>query len=263
MKSKEVQTAVKNKYENGDGPSKIYRDLAGVVSLQTIKLWIKMIKNTGTIKFVNWVLNNYTKEDTEKWLFTDEKYFDLDGVYNVQNDQVWAVSREEADKKGGVHQKSKYPAKVMVWLGVCGKGLTMPVILEDETMNAERYIQDVLPIALKCGNNMLGTNWAYQQDGARPHTHSLSQKWCHDHFPAFIPKIRWPPNSPDLCPLDYSLWNELAQAMNWDHITTKGALVDEIKRSIKKVEKEKILLSVRDFTVRLRSIQKNGGNYIR
>jgi hypothetical protein len=49
MKSKDVQTTVKNKYENGDGPAKIYRNLADVVSLQTIKIWIKMINNTGTI----------------------------------------------------------------------------------------------------------------------------------------------------------------------------------------------------------------------
>jgi transposase len=52
MESKEIQTAVKNKYENGDGPTKIFRDLGGgVVSLQTIKLWIKMIRETGSINF--------------------------------------------------------------------------------------------------------------------------------------------------------------------------------------------------------------------
>jgi hypothetical protein len=33
----------------GDEPVKIYRDLAGVVSLQTIKLWIKIVNNTGSI----------------------------------------------------------------------------------------------------------------------------------------------------------------------------------------------------------------------
>ena len=49
MKSKEVQTAVKNKYENGDGLTKIFRNLGGVVSLQTVKLWIKMIRETGSI----------------------------------------------------------------------------------------------------------------------------------------------------------------------------------------------------------------------
>ena len=35
MKCKDLQLAVKNKYENGDGPTKIYRDLAGVASLRT------------------------------------------------------------------------------------------------------------------------------------------------------------------------------------------------------------------------------------
>ncbi len=49
MKSKDVQTAVKNKYENGDGPAKTFRDLGAVVSLTTINLWIKMIKDTGSI----------------------------------------------------------------------------------------------------------------------------------------------------------------------------------------------------------------------
>jgi hypothetical protein len=209
------------------------------------------------------VLNNYTKEDTKNWLFTDEKYFDLDGVYNVQNDRIWAVSREAADKQGGIHEKTKFPVKVMVWLGVCAEGLTVPVIMENGTMDSERYINDVLPIALKSGNKMLGNNWTYQQDGARPHTHHLSQKWCADHFPDFISKDGWPPNSPDLCPLDYSLWNELAESMDWKNITTKATLIDAIKRSVKKIEKENILHSVLDFTVRLRLIRKNGGNYIR
>jgi hypothetical protein len=104
---------------------------------------------------------------------------------------------------------------------------------------------------------MLGNNWTYQQDGARPHIYRLSQKWCADHFPAFISKERWPPNSPDLSPLDYSLWNELAQSMDYGNITTNATLIDEIKRCVKKIEKEKILHSVLDFTLRLRLIQKN------
>ena len=49
MKSKDLQAAVKNKYENGDGPAKIYRDLGGVVSERTINLRIKIIKSTSSI----------------------------------------------------------------------------------------------------------------------------------------------------------------------------------------------------------------------
>lgn len=208
------------------------------------------------------MLNNYSKDDTKKWLFTDEKFFDFDGIYNSQNDRVWAVSREEADRKGGFREKTKYPGKVMVWLGACAEGLTTPVILENGTMDAEVYINDVLPIALECGDKMLGSDWTYQQDGARPHTHRLTQEWCVENFPDFISKERWPPNSPDLCPLDYSLWNELAQCMNWHRITTKATLIEEIKRSVAKVDKKIILNSILDFTIRLRIIKKNGGNYI-
>ena len=107
------------------------------------------------VKFANWVLNNYTKDDTKRWLISDEKYFDLDGIYNVQNDRIWAVSREEADKRGAIHEKTKFPAKVMMWLSVCAEELWIPVIFEDRTMDAQRYIDDVLPIALKYGNKML------------------------------------------------------------------------------------------------------------
>ncbi|CAF1034649.1 unnamed protein product [Didymodactylos carnosus] len=158
MKSKDIQTAVKSKYENGDGPVKIYRDLTGVVSLQTIK-----INSTDSINLSS-------------------------------------------------------------------------------------------PPGCPC-TGRTKANISKQVD-ARPHTHHLSQKWCADHFGTFNPKNRCPPNSSDLCPLDYNLWNELAEVMNWDHITTKATLIEKLK-------KEKNLHSVLDCTVRLRLIPKSGEDYIR
>ena len=49
MKSQDLRTAVKNKYENGDGPAKIFCDLGGVVSKRTINSWIRMLKTTGSV----------------------------------------------------------------------------------------------------------------------------------------------------------------------------------------------------------------------
>ncbi|CAF1669653.1 unnamed protein product, partial [Rotaria magnacalcarata] len=164
---------------------------------------------------------------------------------------MWAVSREEADRKGDFHEKTKYPGKVMVWLGACTEGLTTPVISENRIMDAEVYINEVFPIALECGDRMLGSDWTYQQDGARPHTHRLTQEWCAENFPDLISKERWPPDSPDLFPLNYSLWNELGQCMNWNRITTKATLVEEIKRSVAKVDKKTIFNFILDFTIRL------------
>ena len=45
-------------------------------------------------------------------------------MYNVKNDHVWAINRQEADKKGGMKKKHQFTTKVMVWLGVCSAGLT-------------------------------------------------------------------------------------------------------------------------------------------
>jgi hypothetical protein len=159
MKSKDLQKVIFRKYEDGDGPTKIFHDLNGFLSLDTIKRWCKMIRDTGSIqlstppgrpcisrtskmiqkvkhkldqkklisvrssakeydiskssahrilkenlelypykmiiepkltdehkikrkKFAKWVFNNFRKEDTMRILFSDEKMFDIDGIYN-------------------------------------------------------------------------------------------------------------------------------------------------------------------------------------
>ncbi|CAF2225095.1 unnamed protein product [Rotaria magnacalcarata] len=257
MKSKDIRKVVKTKYENDDGPAKIYRDLAGAVSLPTIKLWIKMINTSGfitlssppgcprTVRTKAAIVKLKNRLNKKKQVSTRKLAKDMNisrtSIRRILCEDLglWAASREEADRKGGFREKTKYPEKVMVWLGACADGLTTPGNLENGTMDAEVYINEVLPIALECGDKALGDDWTYQQDGARPHKHHLTQEWCAKHFPDFIPEKRWPPNSPDLCPLDYSLWNELAQCMNWDRITTKATLIKEIKRSVTKVDKKK------------------------
>ena len=40
-----------------------------------------------------------------KVVFSDEKYFDIDSVYNSENDRAWIVNRADVDEKGGVKQR--------------------------------------------------------------------------------------------------------------------------------------------------------------
>ncbi|CAF1489506.1 unnamed protein product [Didymodactylos carnosus] len=126
--------------------------------------------------FANWVRHNFSKEQSMRILFSDEKMFDLNGMYNCQNDQVWAVNHVEADKNGGVEQKQQFPQKVMVSLGISSEGATPLVILDNGTVNCQRYIDEVLPVALKYGNSVFGDDWMFQQNTAKPHIHQLSQK---------------------------------------------------------------------------------------
>ena len=44
-------------------------------------------------------------------VFSYEKLFDIDDVYNVQNDRVWAPSGVEVNKSDGVKAKRKFPTK--------------------------------------------------------------------------------------------------------------------------------------------------------
>ena len=159
MKSKDLQKVVLSKYQTGDNPTKIDRDLNGGIGLRRIERWCQMIRRSGSIKlscsprtkgniqkvkhrlrrkkrvstrklsmeldisersvrrimkndlglrpykkviepllsndqkikrkkFANWVGTNFRKKDTMRILFSDEKFFDIDGVYNFQNDRV-------------------------------------------------------------------------------------------------------------------------------------------------------------------------------
>lgn len=214
------------------------------------------------VKFSNWVRHHFKKEETMKILFTDEKIFDLNGIYNSQNDRIWAVSRSDADQTVGIKSIQKFRIKVMVWLGVCSQGVTPLIIIESGTIDHQRYIEKILPVAKEFGDKVLGTQWTFQQDGARPHTHRLSQQWCKDHFPSFIDKDRWPANSPDLNPMDYSIWDELAQQMKWNKIKSKKTLITELKQAVKRIRKEVVLESCSSWTNRLYRLSQENGNYL-
>ena len=76
--------------------------------------------------------------------------------------------------KGGIRQKQKFPQKAMIWIGICSKGVFPLMIFEDETMNHNRYIEEVLLVTLKFGNDMFVNDWTFQQDNAKAHIHAKS-----------------------------------------------------------------------------------------
>ena len=129
-----------------------------------------------------------------KILFPDEIIFDINGVYNVQNDQIWAINRTEAEKNGGIQQKKNY-TKNYGMVGSMFKGCFTISNFEKGTVDHALYINKVLLVALKYGNQMFGDDWVFQQDGATSHTHHLTQQWRKVNLPTFIDKDHWPPNS--------------------------------------------------------------------
>jgi hypothetical protein len=58
--------------------------------------------------------------------------------------------------------------------------------------------------------------YCFQQDGAPSHIANIVQRWSEDNLTDFIPKDEWPSSSPDLNPLDFSIWGYmLGQLRNY------------------------------------------------
>ena len=76
---------------NISNPS-VYRilqdDLGYFPYKKIIQPTITDVQKQKRIKFANWVFNNFKKNDIRNCLFSDEKIFDLDGIYNAQNDRI-------------------------------------------------------------------------------------------------------------------------------------------------------------------------------
>ena len=112
------------------------------------------------------------KKDTMRIVFSDDKMFDLDGIYNSENDGIWAINREEKIGEMGKKQPGKFSEKVMVW----SEGVASLALFEKGSLDHHRYIKEVLPVALQYGNSKFGNNWAFQQGNGTPHTHQETQE---------------------------------------------------------------------------------------
>ena len=120
--------------------------------------------------------------------------------------------RTSSSKKADVRpdrlivEREKFAPNVMVSAGVCfdGKG-RLHFVDEKAKVNADYYVGCLLPELIADCKHLKPAGFIFQQDGAPAHTAFLAQDWLNLHVncPGFIEKDQWPPNSPDLNPLDY------------------------------------------------------------
>ena len=81
--------------------------------------------------------------------------------------------------------------------------------------------------------------------------------------PSFIDKDHWPTNSPGLNPLDYCVWNEFAQLVKWDTVTSKQTLIAALRRAVHEISQDVVTESCASWTNRLHQLSQDEGNYIR
>ena len=154
--------------------------------------------------FGGWVRKHPGVDFLKKIMFSDEKMFDGDGQMNPKNDVIYAQSRNEADSNGGLVELEKFPLKVMCWCAITFYGACKPVFLPPKTsFNADFYVSKVIPVVKAEGERLIGNDFLYQQDGARAHTSKKSTEAFQKASISLLKGGDWPPNSPDLNPMDY------------------------------------------------------------
>lgn len=83
------------------------------------------------LSFSRWWRKEKTALFKDKpFMFSDEKLFLIDGGHNRQNDRVYALSREQANKIGGLKGLMKFPLSIMVWVGLTRNGATKPFFVK-------------------------------------------------------------------------------------------------------------------------------------
>lgn len=173
-----------------------------------------------------------------KILWSDEATFTTAGVYNRRNTHMWASENPHSY----VEIKIQGRMSLNVWCGILRNRIIGPVIFNG-SLTGDRYTQflgeiegllEELPI-----REYINIIW--HQDGAPPHNTMPVTNFLNNRFNEWIGThgtINWPPNSPDLTPLDNFLWGYLKDEVYNERSQSLQDLRQRIQRSIDSLNEE-------------------------
>ena len=192
------------------------------------------------------------KYDWTKWIFSDEKKFNLDGPDGYR--YYWHDLKSESNVK--IYSKDhNYRKSVMIWGAISKQGVSKLVEVKPKT-KALDYIQileeGLIPI--------YGDDDIFQQDGAKCHTAKITKEFFEDNL---IEVPTWPSKSPDLSPIE-NIWGWMSRNVYSEKPAYKD--VESLKKAIWKawdeIPDDLIDKLIDSMPKRLKLVIVNGGNTI-
>jgi len=109
--------------------------------------------------------------------------------------------------------RSTFSKSVMVTVAMFSLGCTSIHFIEPGVkINGDYYENTVLrQMLLPDIRYISGDTFIFQQDSAPTHRARATVEFLARETPEFIPPELWPPNSPDLKPVDYRIWGILQE----------------------------------------------------
>jgi transposase len=177
------------------------------------------------LAFSNYILNNgITGNDI---FFTDESIFNVcipinkaTNVIRLSKSSVKKLKRGDEEVISKVcREEKKYSEGFMVAAGLSAKGVGPMIFIAGKVNNfAYRQILDFYRDDMA----NIGGSLYFQQDGAKAHTSTASMAKINSEFPTRLDF--WPPNSPDLSPIE-----QLLSLVKAKLLTTQFSTLAEMK----------------------------------
>lgn len=149
----------------------------------------------------------------EDVLWSDEKVFTIEVARNAQNNrQLLSPSLKNTGKRK-IATKGLFPKSLMVWGGVSATGKTSLVFIDKNVkINANVHQEEILEKAVVSWKRN-HPNVIFQQDWAPAHGAKTTIRFLETKIGSFMTKDLWPANSPDLNPLDFSVWGFMEEQL--------------------------------------------------
>ena len=157
------------------------------------------------------LLQQYPADDVNFIWFTDEKIFSVAAPKNQQTNRLYVPETSGKRDVAADHLLSTcstFSKSIMISVGVSKLGCTRLIFVDPGVkVNGAYYRDVVLSQLLTDMKNASGEYYIFQQDSAPAHRARDTIALLQRETPAFIPPDVWPPNSPDLNPVDYKIWS--------------------------------------------------------
>uniref|UniRef100_A0A1B6L4Y9 DUF4817 domain-containing protein n=1 Tax=Graphocephala atropunctata TaxID=36148 RepID=A0A1B6L4Y9_9HEMI len=200
-------------------------------------------------------------------LWSDEATFKVNGRVNRHNCVYWDSTNPHVTMETELNTPG-----VSVWAGIFSGGLIRPYFF-DGTVNSLNYLDMLQEVLLELENSPLYEHlqpakeqFIWQQDGAPPHYGLIVRDFLNENFNEWIGRrgtIEWPPRSPDITPMDFSVWGILKNEVYSVKIRNVEHLKERIQSEFENLQSRKICDKICESVLKRCNfcLEQHGGHF--